>query len=236
MHFIKSNLINMEKDDKFLISSDVVKVVYNYIYINNNSKIDQKNIDGTQKNNNNSQIESDEITTNEFKEEENKKNINNIKEKNPGQIIESIIHINKKNAINEKDEKKNLNREKKVEMNNQKEKKNGIKFEINRDIKDIKNLKIKKGKKIKFFVTKDEIRQNKNGETKTERNVCNIIEINNPEIENLNDAPSVLQEIIQNNDNFNIINLFKRKNEIERMRKGNRFNRRNIRIRNRKRK
>ena len=232
MNFIKSKCYNIEKDkNKLIITSERIKIVNNFLNLNELLPNSNKNDLLLKKIYRNNGLEASTISSN-LKDEKCKKE--NFKKLETNQIVKSFIKFNKLNKINEIEEKKeeiktdfnNIDNKNKcslflleqVSPNNSlilKDNKNKIEEKNEIQIKkDYQNLKISKKKNIRFKISKIEEKINNKKRKNEENNFQNLEEIINPLVEDLNDAPCAFQEIIQNSININLNNNINKNHKI----------------------
>ena len=203
MNFINSDLKSIAKEEK-KIGTENIKIINNNFHFNDMFSSLNKEKNKFQKFN--KEIESEDTTINEFKEEKKTKDLN------------SLIYINKFNKINN------------IGIDNKKEEVNksieSIEFEINNILRNNQTLKkpfiinngknlkekinsqkkTKNKKKVRFNVVRIESKSNKDKDNENKIDNKNM----NPLVEDLNDAPPILHEMLQSIPLFcNDINRYK---------------------------
>lgn len=197
MNFINSNLpnkINLEKN--YIIKTENSKIINNFFNLN-----DMKlNKESNKFQEINKDIESDKSTMNGFKNEKSKFGA--------GESIISSIKFIVNNLENKKGEKNMLE----DNQNGKEIKTNGYNFEI----KKYSQKETKKRKNIRFNVVKIQSKSNIKKDITIDYNLKNMAKHEGHIVEDLNDAPSIIQGILSNNSSiFNSRNKHKTKIKSE---------------------
>lgn len=208
MNFVNSDLKSITKEEKNIETENIKIINNNFNYKEMFSSLNKEK-NKFQKFNN-KEIESEDTTINEFKEEKKTKDLSSLIYINKFNKRNNLGIDNKKEEINKSTESIELEINN-ILRNNHTVKKpfivnngNNFKAKIN------SQKKIKNKKKVKFNVIKIESKSNKDKDNEKvfENNLKNMNM--NPLVEDLNDAPPILHEMLESIPLFcNEINRYK---------------------------